>query len=507
MSIQPFNKDVEVIQKLDDEPNDVTGLTPAELKLRFDQAAIWLKDYINNTLIPALSGSSSGGGTGADNIGASVPNFSGSTVQAILTSFNNALVDRYTKGETNSYVGEQTNNLVSSVSVENSTGVITVTKKDGSKQTFDTSLEKVPASMNLVEEGSSTYLVITNQDGSTTRTDVSKLIDQYVFNDSGELDFTTGKSGSAVTVTASIRPNSIGLDRFKTEVTSALEQYNATSKNNADSALTSAFHAEQAMDAAELASESAQSSASSASKNASSAASSATMASQSASSAAASAQSAQSNATQALESKNSAAASAQSAKEYSGKPPITQNGTWWVWDANQKAYIDTGVSAKGEKGDPGTTVSAEGLFGFNIDGNGDLILSYTGDEVPPFSINENGDLIYTLNGREVNLGHVVGGGGGGGGGAPGQAATITVGETITGEPGTDASVVNVGTSNAAVLEFTIPRGASGTNGKDGVNGADGKTPQKGVDYYTEQDKQEMVEAVIAALPVYNGEVE
>ena len=70
MSIQPFSKDVAVIQKLDDEPNDVTGLTPAELKLRFDQAAIWLKDYINNTLIPALSSNSSSGGTGASNIGA-----------------------------------------------------------------------------------------------------------------------------------------------------------------------------------------------------------------------------------------------------------------------------------------------------------------------------------------------------------------------------------------------------------------------------------------------------
>lgn len=84
---------------------------------------------------------------------------------------------------------------------------------------------------------------------------------------------------------------------------------------------------------------------------------------------------------------------------------------------------------------------------------------------------------------------------GGGGGTPGQAATIEVGETITGEPGTNASVENTGTSSAAVLKFTIPRGDAG------------KTPEKGVDYYTEQDKQEMVEAVIAALPVYNGEVE
>lgn len=46
-----------------------------------------------------------------------------------------------------------------------------------------------------------------------------------------------------------------------------------------------------------------------------------------------------------------------------------------------------------------------------------------------------------------------------------------------------------------------------SRGEQGPAGQDGKTPVKGVDYYTEQDKQEMVQAVIAALPVYNGEVE
>lgn len=35
---------------------------------------------------------------------------------------------------------------------------------------------------------------------------------------------------------------------------------------------------------------------------------------------------------------------------------------------------------------------------------------------------------------------------------------------------------------------------------------DGYTPQKGIDYFTPADKTEMVAAVIAALPVYNGEV-
>lgn len=44
-------------------------------------------------------------------------------------------------------------------------------------------------------------------------------------------------------------------------------------------------------------------------------------------------------------------------------------------------------------------------------------------------------------------------------GDPGAAATVQVGTTTTGEPGTQASVENVGTSSAAILNFTIPRGA------------------------------------------------
>lgn len=50
-------------------------------------------------------------------------------------------------------------------------------------------------------------------------------------------------------------------------------------------------------------------------------------------------------------------------------------------------------------------------------------------------------------------------------GQPGEAATITVGTVTTGEPGTQASVVNSGTENAAVLDFTIPRGESGGESK------------------------------------------
>lgn len=39
-----------------------------------------------------------------------------------------------------------------------------------------------------------------------------------------------------------------------------------------------------------------------------------------------------------------AAASALSAQQYSGKPPKPQDGTWWIWDAAQQKYLDSGIS-------------------------------------------------------------------------------------------------------------------------------------------------------------------
>ena len=44
------------------------------------------------------------------------------------------------------------------------------------------------------------------------------------------------------------------------------------------------------------------------------------------------------------------------------------------------------------------------------------------------------------------------------------------------------------------------QGIQGPKGDKGDNGADGHTPIKGTDYFTEADKQELVTAVIAALP-------
>ena len=48
-------------------------------------------------------------------------------------------------------------------------------------------------------------------------------------------------------------------------------------------------------------------------------------------------------------------------------------------------------------------------------------------------------------------------------------------------------------------------GEDGQDGEDGKDGADGYTPVKGTDYYTDADRAEMVQAVLAAMPYYAGE--
>lgn len=64
-------------------------------------------------------------------------------------------------------------------------------------------------------------------------------------------------------------------------------------------------------------------------------------------------------------------------------------------------------------------------------------------------------------------------------GRDGAAASVAVGTTTTGNPGTNASVTNSGTSSAAVLNFTIPRGAKGDKGDKGDTGATGATGPQG----------------------------
>ena len=54
MALQNFDYDMDIIAKLDDEPNDVGGLSANDLKAEFDKGGNLVKRWINEVLIPYL---------------------------------------------------------------------------------------------------------------------------------------------------------------------------------------------------------------------------------------------------------------------------------------------------------------------------------------------------------------------------------------------------------------------------------------------------------------------
>lgn len=55
MELTKLDADLDVIQKLDDEPNDVGGMSAEELKKKFDEAPNVIKKYINEQLLPGIA--------------------------------------------------------------------------------------------------------------------------------------------------------------------------------------------------------------------------------------------------------------------------------------------------------------------------------------------------------------------------------------------------------------------------------------------------------------------
>lgn len=55
MALPKFEKDILIISKLADEPNDVGGLSAEELKSKFDEGSKLIRDFLNVELIPAVA--------------------------------------------------------------------------------------------------------------------------------------------------------------------------------------------------------------------------------------------------------------------------------------------------------------------------------------------------------------------------------------------------------------------------------------------------------------------
>ena len=149
------------------------------------------------------------------------------TLQQALDHVVNDINNRYTKLQSDTLLAENTNVLIRDISYNSQTGTFTITKKDGSVITIDTVIEKIPASMFLKEESDgSVWLVVTNQDGSQTKTNVTSLIEDTVINSSDTINVSssTDSVNKVTTYILSIKPNSIGLAHVDSELTTKFEE-------------------------------------------------------------------------------------------------------------------------------------------------------------------------------------------------------------------------------------------------------------------------------------------
>ena len=150
------------------------------------------------------------------------------------------VLNRYTKLESDALLAGNTNDLVKTVDVNLTTGVITITKKDGAITTFDTALEKVPATFEIIESAGKYYLKITNVDGTTSQTDLTNLMDVYNYNNTATISFVKSGTGNVKTITAEVRDASIGLEKLSITAISQIESWANTASNGAATATTQA---------------------------------------------------------------------------------------------------------------------------------------------------------------------------------------------------------------------------------------------------------------------------
>ena len=251
------------------------------------------------------------------------------------------------------------------------------------------------------------------------------------------------------------------------------------------------------------------------------------------------------------------------AKDAIGKPPIIQNETWWLWNSEKKAYVNTDFPARGETGLQGkqgeTGATGNGIASTILNDDYTLTIQFTdgtsyttpsirgkigptGSQGPQGLTGEtgatgNGIASTVLNDDFTLTVHFTDGtsyttpsirGATGPQGKQGEKGEPGSGFKVLGyyatESALSAAVTNpaagdaygIGTSdpydiyiwdgvNHEWVNNGVLQGAQGIQGEPGVPGIqgpagkDGKTPVKGTDYFTQADKQEIAEDAAALV--------
>ena len=144
---------------------------------------------------------------------------------------------------------EEVSTLVQDVEFKEKTGIITFTKKNGSKITIDTQMEKI--AVNFSYNAETQQIILTLIDGTKQYIDLTALITQYEFLDSDTVAFSIDSTGkvSAIVKEASIQekhlqPNYLADIKVEVAKAQASQSAAAKSESNAKASETAAATSE-----------------------------------------------------------------------------------------------------------------------------------------------------------------------------------------------------------------------------------------------------------------------
>lgn len=266
-----------------------------------------------------------------------------------LDSATDTIDDRVITLDTTKATKTEVATLVSDVTFEESTGIITITKKNGSRVTIDTQMEKI--AVNFTYNPTTQQIILALIDGTKQYIDLSALITQYEFLDSDTVAFYIDKKGK---VSAIVKEGSIEEKHLEPNYLAKIKVEVAKAESSMKNAAMSEINAKASEDAAKASETAAKTSETNAKASETAAAKSATAAATSETNAKASETSASQYAATAT---SEAASASQSASTATDKATIaTQKATEIIGKAESAADSAT----KAQSYAVGSTGSREG---------------------------------------------------------------------------------------------------------------------------------------------------
>lgn len=162
-----------------------------------------------------------------------------------LDSATDTIDDRVITLDTTKATKTEVATLVSDVTFEESTGIITITKKNGSRVTIDTQMGKI--AVNFTYNPTTQQIILALIDGTKQYIDLSALITQYEFLDSDTVAFYIDKKGK---VSAIVKEGSIEEKHLEPNYLAKIKVEVAKAESSMKNAAMSEINAKASEDAA-----------------------------------------------------------------------------------------------------------------------------------------------------------------------------------------------------------------------------------------------------------------